>query len=322
MKKSALTAILISSLITFTGCSGASAPSDKMAMEESMAYFSTTAENGILYDSNAKYSGAGMTMHEEPEAEINDLAERKIIKTANLSFETEKYDDLLPSMESCIASLGGYIESSESYGGGISSSGSRNSHITARIPESNYSRFMNEITELGTLTYKSESSDDVTLSYVDTESRLKSLQTEYNALIEILEKATSLDDVIQLQSRISEVTYQIESYQSQLRKYDDLIAYCTVHIDISEVRRITQNEDEMSVGERMVSGLKNTFSDLGDDLSDFSVWFVVNIPYLIIWAAIITASVIIIRLKIKKHRKKKEQKLIDSIIANSNEKNI
>ena len=177
---------------------------------------------------------------------------------------------------------------------------------------------MSDVTVLGTLTYKSESSEDVTLSYVDTESRLKSLNTEYDALIEILEKAESLDDVIQLQARISEVTYQIESYQSRLRKYDDLIAYCTVHIDITEVRKVTRNEEVMTFGERITNGLSETFSDIGNDLTDMSVDLIVSLPYILIWAIVIAAAVIIIRIIVRRIRKKREQKIVDQYMEQIN----
>ena len=192
----------------------------------------------------------------------NDLDERKIIKNAKLNFETELYDKFIIEMEQCISSYGGYVESSEVYGGAVGSSRARSSYVTARIPQSQYNRFMTEICGIGTLTYKTETADDVTMSYVDMESRVKSLQTEYDALIEILAKATSLNDVIQLQSRISDVTYQIESFKAQLRKYDNLVAYCTVRINVTEVKKVAVDEEELTFGDRISDGLSESLEDI------------------------------------------------------------
>lgn len=243
--------------------------------------------------------------HSESDTALNDLSNRKIIKNANISFQTTTYDEFMSSIRACIASYGGYTERSESYGGGAYQTNySRSASITARIPADRYDIFMNEATSLGSVTHRSENSDDVTASYVDTESRIKALEAEYNALISILEKATKLDDVISLQSRISDVTYQLESYKSRLRKYDDLISYCTVYISVSEVKKEVVNEDKLTVGERMTEGLNETMTEMKESLEDFSVNFVSSLPYIAIWLVIIAVCVIIIMSTVKKHKKK------------------
>ncbi len=238
----------------------------------------------------------------------NDLSARKIIKNASLSFETLTYDTFMQELENCIATMGGYVQSSEGYGGGIKSTRQRYVYITARIPESNYNRFMTEVSNMGTLTQKSENASDVTMSYVDTQSRIKSLQAEYDALLTILEKATSLDDVIQLQSRISEVTYQLESYQSQLRKYDDLISYCTVRISVNEVKEVTQNVEVMTLGQRIEKAFADTISDITEGIENFTVWFIASIPYILIWAVVILVIVSVCRSAVKKSKKRKAKK--------------
>ena len=248
-------------------------------------------------------------VEEEGKPIDNDLSERKIIKTAHLRFQTEEYDSFIQEMTSCIELCGGYIESSEAYDGGLYSSRySRNSSHVVRIPQKSYSSFMNEVCGLGNMTYKSENSEDVTMSYVDTESRITAYEAEYNALIEILNKADSLSDVIQLQSRISEVTYMLENYKSQLRKYNSLIAYCTVNINIEEVWRETKSEDVMTFGEKISLGLEDTLIDIIEDFTDFTVEFITSLPYILIWAVVIFIAVVIIKVCTKKAKAKREAK--------------
>ena len=272
----------------------------------------------------------GVEMEEawdEPDSEsakANDLSERKIIRTANLRYETTEYDKFLPSLSACIASYGGYLESSETYGGGIYSSyySTRSASVTARIPTDRYDAFMAAAGDLGAVTYRSESQNDVTMSYVDTESHIRALETEYDTLLEILEKAESLEDVILLQSRISEVNYQLDSYKSQIRKYDDLISYCTVHINIDEVwRESTPNGKTLTFGERISVGLKENIRDIGEGFSDFTVWFVTSLPYLVIWAVIIVLIVLVIRLIVGKSKKKREQKVVEAYLRSQNDEN-
>lgn len=318
---------LCCSLLVLTGMTGCASSYDSTNSSRVYdTYYSEQTEameiTGMTYKGD--FNESTIVSETASDSIKNDLSSRKIIKNATLSFETKTYDEFMNLLEQCITGIGGYIESQEAYSGGIYSSRNiRNSNIIARIPADNYNRFMNDVCNIGTVTYRSESSSDVTMSYVDTESRIKSLETEYNALLEILDKATSLDDVIMLQSRISEVTYQLESYKSQIRKYDDLISYCTVNIDVSEVWRETQNVEVMSFGERIVSGLQDTFYDISEDLTDFSVWLITSLPYIVIWCVVILVMIFVIRrisASIKeKHKKKKEQKLIEQYYKQTNE---
>jgi len=269
------------------------------------------------YDSPAAPTDEALTSGE------NDLSERKIIMTATLQFETTAYDDFIAEMNACVSRYGGYAESTETHGGGVYSGAyNRSADLTLRVPADRYDDFMSAVSGMGALTYRSESREDVTMSYVDIESHVRALETEYDALLDILSKAESLDDVILLQSRISELNYQMDSYKSQLRKYDDLISYCTVHVYVSEVwRESTPNAKTITFGERIVLGLKDNLADIGEGFENFAVWFVTSLPYLLIWAVVIAAAVLIIRALIKHHKKKKEQKILDAYIRSRENEN-
>ena len=326
MKKSRIiaAAALLLSAVQIVSCSGSYKSGEMDSMDFNSAYLYSepmaVESFGTAYaDDNGVYEEAYEETYESGSVN-NDLSQRKIIKSASLQFQTQTYDDFVKAMEGCISSYGGYIESSEQYGNTIySTNSSRSSYITARIPADNYERFMSDACNMGTLTYRSESSNDVTMNYVDVESHINALETEYDALIEILEKATSLDDVIQLQSRISEVNYQLDTYKSQLRKFDDLISYCTVRIDINEVYREVPLESSMTFGEKIKNGLEETFIDIGEDFSEFSIWFITSLPYIIIWAVIIAAAVIIIKKLYAKGKKKKEIRQIEKQLKQINE---
>ena len=326
--KKRLSAILlaITAMLNLSACSSGMAKNDYEMMTDS-AYIENGSFGSIknqmspgttgtytANDGSYDYEISVEEVYVEEDGKVidNDLSERKIIKKAYLRFETEGYDSFIQEMTSCIELCGGYIESSEAYDGGLYSTRySRNSSHVVRIPQKSYNSFMNEVCGLGNMTYKSENSEDVTMSYVDTESRITAYEAEYNALIEILNKADSLSDVIELQSRISEVTYMLENYKSQLRKYDSLIAYCTVNINVEEVWRETKSEEVMTFGEKISLGLEDTFIDIIEDFSDFTVGFITSLPYIIIWAIIILIAVVVIKANIKKIKAKRESKKVN-----------
>lgn len=279
-------------------------------------FYDAEEEFGTAYD----YSGGAADEKVSIESEsggTNDLSERKIIKTAEISYETKTYDDFFASLNSYIRKYGAYIESEESYGGGVYDIRStRSTRLTVRVPLDGYESFMDEVCLLGSVTYRSESSNDVTMSYVDTESRISALEAEYDALLKILESADELDDVIALQSRISEVTYELETYKAKLRKYDDLISYCTVNIDVREVEKVTPNVREMTFGEKLISGLGDTFENIADDATDFALWFVVSLPYFVIWGAIIVLAVLALRPLLRRYRRRREERAARKVEEN------
>ena len=111
--------LVVAVILSLASCSSSS--SSNYAKAESAAYDADMAYSGgwgaaeESYDAPAEY--APDTSPEKVEAS-NDLASRKIIKNADLSFETTAYDEFLASLNACVAQYGGYTEASETYGGG------------------------------------------------------------------------------------------------------------------------------------------------------------------------------------------------------------
>ncbi len=326
-----MTALL---LLTMTACAGSSPDGMKTSAYQSVtngmsqdAAEAPAAEYG--YESSYEDSRADLTdsaMTEEtsrvatPSTGTDNSAyfeQRKLIKTVSLDVETREFDDMLSSIETQVETLGGYIESMNTYNGRYDRSDtSRSSSITARIPRDRLSGFVDAVSEAGHVTSRSENVEDVTLSYVDMESRKKSLETEQERLLALLENAEDLDAILTIEDRLSTVRYQLESMESQLRTYDNKVDFSTVYLNIREVKELTPLEEEEGFGDQILHGFLDSLEDVRDGLLDFVVWFVVHIPYLIVWVLIILFIVLIFRLtvrlirkKVRKKREAKQQKL-------------
>lgn len=232
---------------------------------------------------------------------------KKIIKRYYFDYETEEFDSAFTYLKAQIEKYNGYISSSN-----VDGTSYRTLNLTARIPADNSDEFTGQLGSLGTLTSQSESAEDITLQYTDTESRIKSLKTEQERLNALLEKADDLESIITLENRLTEVRYELENYQSRKNLYDDLVTYSTVNITLQEVV-YTVAVDDSSFFSRITTGLESTFRDIKVSVADFIVWVIVNLPYLIIWILIIFVIVKIIRMIIRRRRKKKQsQSLPDS----------
>lgn len=246
--------------------------------------------------------------------EVSDpQAGRKLITTMNLSAETESFDELMGNLERQVAALGGYIESSDQWNGTVDYYGkrinNRDASLTIRIPAEKLDSFLTIVEESSNITNKSKNVEDVTLAYVDLESHKKALLTAEERLLELLEKAESVEDLITIEEKLTDVRYQLESMESQLRTYDNRINYSTVYLRIEEVTRLTPPEEPTTWG-RIKSGFSENLYNAGQDILDFVIGLIVNIPYIVIGLVILAVVLLIVFLLAKREKKKKAKRLL------------
>ena len=224
------------------------------------------------------------------------VSSRKLIRTIDMNVETTEFDSLLNVIQTTVSELGGYIEQSNVSGNSISSGreNRRYASLTVRIPSDQMDHFVTRVNEQGNVTNRSENVQDVTLQYSDVESRKKSLTIEQERLWALLEKADSVDSVIALEARLSEIRYQLEAFESQLRTYDNQVDYSTVYLSINEVKVFTPTAPD-SVITRIQKGFHRNLENIGNGFVNLAVWFLSSIPVLAVLAAIIAILALIIR---------------------------
>lgn len=263
------------------------------------------AAEGISYNSSAS-----KTVPMETGSDLNldsVVQKRKLIRNVNVSLETEKYDSVNENIRNQVIAYGGYIENYSEYRGSYNYSSNRSSDITARIPAEKVDSFLNNSFQDAYITSMSENTQDITLQYSDLETRLASLTTERDRLLEILKKAEDVESIIAIEERLTQVRYELESIQSSLKNYDNKVDYSTVWISLCEVKKVEVSE-EASFLERIVSGFRKSTAELADALEDFAVWFLSNILSILLFVAVVFAIVKVIIALNRKAKEKKESK--------------
>lgn len=299
-----------------TGCGSQDGmPSDISASDKTYGNGSSWSGATGVYGEAAEGFGSGSAggdgweSSNSPSADNTDITvdtDRKLIKTVSLSVETKEFEQAVGTLETQVRQLGGYIEKMETYNGSRYSgySSVRYSNMTVRIPKEKLSDFLETVSGVCNVTRRNDDLKDVTLSYVDTESRRDTLRTEQERLLSFLEKAQTVEEIIALEQRLSDVRYQLESMEARLRTMDNQVDFATVYLDISEVKELTPVQ-EQTAWERLGEGFMGSIRDIGDGFVNFGIWFAINIPYLVIWAAVITAAVLIIRKVSRRSREKR-----------------
>lgn len=230
----------------------------------------------------------------------------KIIYRYNLDVETQNFDKLLSTIDSNITSLGGYTENSQIGGKSYyNDSVTRNGNITARIPGNKAGEFIALIKKTANVIKSQQSSENVSLQYIDAQSRVETLQIEQDRLYEILKTAKELDSIITLETRLSDIRYELEKQESQIRLYDNQVAYSYITLNVQEVERITPaKEIKQTFFSKIKNGFGDTLYNLSEGFQAFMVWFIVNIPYFLIWGAILYGLFVLTRKLYRKYNKK------------------
>ncbi|MBQ8623114.1 MAG: DUF4349 domain-containing protein [Oscillospiraceae bacterium] len=239
------------------------------------------------------------------DADSLPASERKIIKNKSMDVQTTDLNAFVEELKKQVTALGGYIENSSNY--------KESADFTLRIPAENYDAFSAVVGNLGTVTYENEYIDDVTSQYIDIEARLKALRTEQESYLRLMEKAETVEEILQIQSYLSNVNYQIESYTAQLNSYKSKISYSTIRVNVVEVERVVTVTEKPTVFERISSRLSDNLYDIGEDAKDLFVDFVSSLPYIAIWAVIILVCVIILKLIFGNRKKKKAKSSLTNI---------
>ena len=304
MKK--MTAILVTLCMLaalLAGCGGASKSTQAF---DAAADAPAEAANGAYYDmESAKSEDGGLT----GDTDSTVLPEgRKWIITVNMSAETEDLDALMEALNGKISGLGGYVEDQDSYNGSMYSSRRyRSASLTVRIPAERVDEFTEEMSGIANVVSTNLSREDITLSYVATESRVKALQTEEARLLELMEQAETMADLLEIESRLTDVRYELENRASQLRLYDNQVDYATIYLSIDEVQEYTPVE-EPTVWERISGGFVSSVKGVGNGLLDLLVWVLAKSPYLVILGGVTVGVVVLIKKRKARKAAKKAAK--------------
>ena len=276
----------VGSLPSVTLFSGGSASSTAAAYEAApeLATYSMADAGGSADRADRAVNTSGSTLLTSGNVE-NDTAARtadnaKIIYTPYLSIETKDYDWAYQQLNDTLSSVDGYLESSNEYTDSTDST--RTLSLTLRVPESSYDAFVDAAEQTGSVTSKSESADDVTTQYMDIEARLDNLTAQRTRLQELQASADNLTDLLQIESSLSDVQYQIESYQSQLNWYSQQVSYCTVNITLDEVETLTTGT---SFAARLADAAKNGWSNFTAGAQAAVVFLMGAWPAIVIGAA-------------------------------------
>ena len=310
MKKRKLAAItILAAALCLSGCGGSSSSNG--------AYYKEQAAGSSYEESYAREDAMMAAEAESADAAAGDYAEdytadggendsalraqdgQKIVYTGNLRIQTLEYDKSAASIRQKIKEAGGFSESESerdnnynwySYNGGNGST--RYLDITARIPSEKFESFINSLSGDGKIMNRSVNAENISQVYANKETYKKSLEIEQQRLLEMMDKAQTIEEMITVESRLSEVERQLNVYKTDLAQMDKDVEYSTIYISLEEVKRYSEETHTLTFSEELKYAFDDAISSFKNFCEDVVLFVVRGFPFLIIFVIIL---VLIIR---------------------------
>ncbi len=167
--------------------------------------------------------------------------DRLIIKTATLTLEVLDVTAAEQSLRQRVEALNGFVVSVQTYGSGSE----LRSTVVFRVPVTHFEAVLSDIEGLAhKVLRRSISGNDVTEEYVDLESRLRNLEATNTRLLDLLARAQTVEEALQVNQALTDIQGQIEWTKGRMQYLEQSAAMSTITVELVPVPPPTPIVDE------------------------------------------------------------------------------
>jgi hypothetical protein len=224
----------------------------------------------------AQVGAASPVVASEADPRVDDA---RIVRTASLELEVQDLAEALLSARSAIQGLGGYVSGSDAYDQGES----RWASVTYRVPVARFGEAVDALRgEADRVVREATQSIEVTGQVMDLDARIANLRASEAALVQIMDRAGRIEDVLAVQVRLEDVRGQIEQLEAQRAHLADQAALSTLTVSwYTPVAAVAAAQEGWDLGSEVDAALAQTVDAL-QGLVGLGVWFVVVVLPLVI----------------------------------------
>jgi hypothetical protein len=194
----------------------------------------------------------------------------QVIRTAQLTITVGSglFDTKLANVRALVQLQGGFISGTDAQANPVTNDQIRTGVITFMVPAAKFDDTIDQLAKLGKVQNEHISGNDVSAQYVDLQARLANQEAQRNAMLALLRRASSIADIIAVQTQIGQITGQIEQLKGQIQYIEHNTAYSTVTVSLLEAGAPLQSAPRDSWG-------------FASSISDAAHNFVTTINYVI-----------------------------------------
>jgi hypothetical protein len=227
----ALAGILLATALALTGCSGSSDSGGSSAANDA----ARSDAKGAAPGTEQGASGARATRAPK-------LTASRIIRTASLTVQVKDVPKALDEARTATEDAGGYVGDETT---DRDSGGHERTRVVLRVPVDKYDEVLADLQGAGKLLGRTAKAEDVTDQVVDVDSRVKSQRASVARVRELMDRATKLSDVVELEGELSDREADLEALLAQQASLKDRTSLATITLSLSEtpVKKAAKDED-------------------------------------------------------------------------------
>ncbi len=310
-------------VLVVTACGSASydkAMTEAVTNGYAYEYGAVTEEKDVWMESDTLLAGgtANSSGSYKSDSGQEILTGEKLVYTCDLTIQTLDYENCVQTIKDNINTYKGIIESETEndeayrwyYEDYVKKSGTRYLYLEVRIPSGKYYEFLDTLEGNGKIVSKSSFVENISKQYYETDAMIQSLEIQQDRLLEMMQKAYDIEDMITIESRLSEVQYQLSLYKNQLASMDSDVEYSTIKINVEEVMEYKQDEPMVKTN-TFLDRLKNTFAETWEfflEMLEGMLFFAIRMLPI---ALVVGVIAFVIRLIIVTDKKKRLRKMQD-----------
>jgi hypothetical protein len=326
-----VTILLLVSMLASCAKSGSSAVYE-MEAPQAQASAAPYADSNLSYDADegvAVPSESSTGSLSSTGSVLNGISttaplSQKMIYTVSADIETTQFEETLNNVYTLMNSYGGFVENSYISGKNYAESfygyeTYRTANFTIRVPADKLTIVTDNLSTLGNVTSSETQSQNITIQFIDAESRLKACRAEETSLLAMLEKAETIEVMLTIESRLTDVRYEIESLTSTLKNWQNQVDYSTINLHISEVAQLSDPQPpvQRTYWEEVRDGFNDTLKGIGQFFKGLFKGFVKALPVLVILAVIAVIVMVIVKAASKRNQKRYESHRIPNAMTNN-----
>jgi hypothetical protein len=284
------TLIILAAVLLLAGCGGARSAAQESPMQPAATAAPAAGAPPLpTYSKDAAIEAAAEAPARDqgpvnPSQAQQPGGERLVIRNAYLSIEVEAVSTAETTIRTRAEQLGGYVVSVQTSG----SDADLRSTIVFRVPAAQFETALSGVEGLARKVFsRSVSGDDVTEEFVDLESRLRNLEATRDRLLDLLTRATRVEDALQVNNALTDVQGQIEQIRGRMQYLRTSAAFSTISVDLTPVPpppAIVQEDSwqPMRVARRALADLVSFGQSLVELGIVFLVWAPIWLPLLLL----------------------------------------
>lgn len=295
---------------------------------KSDGYYNLDTDEWVDEDSSNQDNQASNNQDQQDQSETtskaaeDNIVEKKLVYRCDINIETLTFNETYEAIKTNLDKVKGIVQSESQSNDDFewyvtdrySDNYKMHSIINCRIPSEKYNEFIEAISSLGDnakVMSKSTSVDNISQEYYDTTAQLEVLKIQEQRLLDMMNKADTIEDMISVEKRLTDVQSQINSLTNNIKYMDSDVAYSYVNITLDEVKDYSETyKDTDTFKARLIKTVKDTWDNFKDGLEEtvFSIIRAIPTIAILIVVFIVYKVIKLIRRKDNKKITKAEEK--------------